>query len=307
MTWWSGFIGSNLARELVKLWFSDVYLILREWSNTRRINDIMDKLKIKYGTLLDENFINHCVAEINPDIIYHLAADWVLKTQRSIVDIYKNNVIWTINLVSACLKNWFEYFINTWTNFEYLAKNTPSKETDFLAPNSDYAVSKAATTLYCSYIWKNYNVPIYTFRLFCVYWPYENKTRLIPSLALSYMNNESPKLSKPDSVRDFIYIDDIIKYYINIDCIKWDFWWVLNIWSWKQYSVEDMASFMKKISGSNLDPIFWEIPVKRNESKMYKTDTKKMEQTFNIPQISILEWLNKTYSWFLKNRKLYDE
>jgi hypothetical protein len=37
---------------------------------------------------------------------------------------------------------------------------------------------------------------------------------------LKYINKEAPNLSKPDSVRDFIFIEDVINYYLNIDKVK---------------------------------------------------------------------------------------
>jgi nucleoside-diphosphate-sugar epimerase len=306
ITWWAGFVWSNLVRKLVDLWFSDLYLILREESDTWRINDILDKLHINYGSLNDSLFVDKCIESIRPDIIYHLAACWTSWNIDIMNEILSNNVIWTINLVSACKNVWFEYFINTWTNFEYWEKKEPFSESDLLEPNNEYAIGKAITSLYCSYIWRNYKLPIYTYRLFCVYWPYENPTRLIPSLMLSYINNVPPKLSKPDSVRDFVYVGDVVNYYINVDSIEWDFWWVYNIWSWEQYSIGDLVSYVKKIASSKIEPVYGSIPTKWKELWMYKSNTKKLNETFDVKQKSIYEWLKESYLWFKNKKYLYE-
>jgi len=306
ITWWAGFVWANLVRKLLNLWFSSLYLILREKSDTWRIDDILDRLYIIYGSINDSLFIDKCIDKIRPDIIYHLAACWTSWNTSSMDEILNNNVIWTINLVSACKNVWFEYFINTWTNFEYWEKTEPFSESDLLEPNSEYAVGKAMTSLYCSYIWRNYKLPIYTYRLFSVYWPYENSTRLIPSLMLNYINNIAPQLSKPDSVRDFVYVWDVIKYYLNVDYIKWDFWWIYNIWSWEQYSICDLVNYVKNIANSKIEPIYWSIPTKRKELWLYRSNTEKLDKTFNIKKISIYEWLKESYERFKNKKYLYE-
>jgi nucleoside-diphosphate-sugar epimerase len=59
-------------------------------------------------------------------------------------------------------------------------------ENDLLDPNNEYGVTKSAATLYCSYLGKKEQLPIYTFRLFAVYGYFEDATRLIPSIMTSY-------------------------------------------------------------------------------------------------------------------------
>jgi len=61
-------------------------------------------------------------------------------------------------------------------------------ENDVLEPNNDYGITKAAATLYCSYIGNKEELPIYTFRLFSVYGYCEERRRLIPTLILNYLN-----------------------------------------------------------------------------------------------------------------------
>jgi len=42
-------------------------------------------------------------------------------------------------------------------------------EKNLLEPNNDYGFTKASAALYCSYIGKKEQLPIYTFRLFSPY------------------------------------------------------------------------------------------------------------------------------------------
>ena len=53
-----------------------------------------------------------------------------------------------------------------------------------LEPVTEYGVSKAAATLYCQALARNGELPLVTLRLFSPYGPYEQKSRLIPSVIL---------------------------------------------------------------------------------------------------------------------------
>ena len=60
------------------------------------------------------------------------------------------NVLGTINLLGACLGG-ASGFVHTGSSSEYGFKRHAPRD-DYLEPNSDYAVTKAAATLYCRHI-----------------------------------------------------------------------------------------------------------------------------------------------------------
>ena len=63
----------------------------------------------------------------------------------------------------------------------------------------------------CSKIAIDHNLPIVTVRPFHVYGPYEENTRLIPTLTTSYCK-QKPPLVAPKISRDLIYIDDVVNF-----------------------------------------------------------------------------------------------
>lgn len=307
ITWASWFVWSNIVRNLVNSWYKNIHIIIRETTDLWRLNDIKEKINLSYVSLLDIEKLNNYIKILKPNIIFHLAAAWanIWRDNRWITDIFEQNIIWTVNLINACKEVWFEYFINTWSSSEYWEKKSPMNENDLLEPNNEYWISKSSATMYASFIWKKYNLPIYTFRLFAVYWYFEDKKRLIPTLLLNYINWQSPSISTPNSVRDYIFIDDVIKYYLSIDKLSWDFWWVYNIWNWIQYSIWEIVEIIKKISNSTLDPNYWTESIKQNEPKLWICDKNKTNNSFWMIPTWIDEWLNKTYKWFSDNLELY--
>ena len=307
ITWASWFVWSNLVRKFIEKWYKQIYIIIRKWSDLWRLENIKEKIIISTVSLTNFDEINNYINELKPNIIFHLAAAWanIWRDWKWVNDLFNTNILWTINLINSCKKVWFDYFINTGSTSEYWQKDFPMKENDILEPNNEYWITKSAATQYSSFIWKTYNLPIYTFRLFSVYWSYEDKKRLIPTLINNYLNWESPKLSTPESVRDYIFIDDIIEYYLNIDKIKWDFWWIYNIWNWIQYKISEIVEIIKKISNSNINPQYWKESIKQNEPKVWVSDNSKALEVFWINNHSIKDWLEKTYDWFRNNLEFY--
>ena len=195
--------------------------------------------------------------------------------------------------MNICKKYWFEYFINSWSSSEYWKKDLPMCENDFLEPNNDYWFTKSLSTLYCKYIWESKKLPIYNFRIFSAYWYNEDSRRLIPTIISNYSLWISPNLSNPNSVRDYIFIDDIIYCYLNIDKFKWDYWWIYNLWSWIQYSIDEVVKIIKKIINSKIEPIYWKIKSTQNEPKSWVSNNHKMLKTFDLKIHSLEEWLKK--------------
>lgn len=307
ITWATGFIWSNIARKLVSKWFSNIHILSRENSNYFRIQDIISNIHIHNVDFLDESQLNVVIDQIKPEIIFHLATAWaaVWKDPITIQQLFEFNVLGTINLLNACKKNGFEYFINTWSSSEYGQKDTSMNENDMLEPNNDYWVTKASTTLYCSYIGKKEQLPIYTFRLFSPYWYYEEKRRLIPTLLLNYAQWISPNLSNPNSVRDYIFIDDVVDYYLNVDKIIGDFWWIYNIANGKQYSIWQVVNLIKKISDSDKEPVYGSVSIKQNEPVYRLADMKKTISVFWLSVTPMEIWLQKSFEWFKKNKDFY--
>lgn len=307
ITWASWFVWSNLVRTLVNNWFNNINIIARESSDFWRINDILAKINISYISLLDNQKLNNYINDLKPNIIFHLATAWanIWRDWRWIIEIFEQNTIWTINLINACKEVWFEYFINTWSSSEYGEKNSAMRENDILEPNNEYWVSKASATIYASYIWKKFNLPIYTFRLFAVYWYFEDKKRLIPTIILNYIDGQSPNLSTPKSVRDYIFIEDVINYYLNIDKLSWDFWWVYNIWNGIQYTIWEIVEKLKNILKSDIKPNYGTEQIKQNEPKIWMSNNQKSIDIFWLNNISIEEWLYKSYKWYKENLEFY--
>src|SRR5207237_854558 len=135
-------------------------------------------------------------------------------SQTDLSQMVRTNFTSTINLVESCLKTGFEVFVNTGSSSEYGFKNHAPSEDEAIEPNSDYAVSKAVATLYCRHKARQKNVHIPTLRLYSIYGPYEEPTRLMPALLIRGLSGELPPLVNPDIARDYVYTEDAVDAFL---------------------------------------------------------------------------------------------
>jgi dolichol-phosphate mannosyltransferase len=84
-----------------------------------------------------------------------------------------------------------------------------------LAPNSHYAVSKAAASHYLHFCGKQRQLPVVNLRLYSVYGPWEEPSRLVPSLVRSALAGTEVRLASPDSVRDFVAVEDVGRAFVQ--------------------------------------------------------------------------------------------
>ncbi len=187
----SGFVGNNLARFMVQSGH-EVYLILRSEHLDWRLEDIRDHVRMAFADLRDAESVAGHVKEIKPEWVFHLAAYGAYSFQTDVESILRTNIIGTANLLQACLKTGFEAFVNTGSSSEYGFKDHAPPENELPEPNSHYAVSKVAATMFCRYTAASTGARIATLRLYSVYGPYEEPRRLMPTLILAGLENRLP-------------------------------------------------------------------------------------------------------------------
>jgi GDPmannose 4,6-dehydratase len=131
----------------------EVYGIIRRNSNMHqgtleKLNPEERKLiKLHYGDITDNNFILNTIEKIQPDEVYHLAAQsFVGYSFENPTFTYHNNIMGTLNVLNAIKeksKDTRLYFAATSELFGKVTTAPQNEETPFM-PNSPYAISKLA-------------------------------------------------------------------------------------------------------------------------------------------------------------------
>ncbi len=205
----TGFIGANLARRLLTDGH-EVWVFLRPGCSLWRIEDIRHDLRIVDVDLQHEANVAAAVRQVQPDWIFNLAAHGAYPWQSDLRSMLTTNVLGTVHLLEAAVATGFEAFVHTGTSSEYGAKAHSPSEVEWLEPNSHYAVTKASATLFCRHTGQTTGLGVRTLRLYSVYGPWEEPTRLMPTLVMRGLAGELPSLVSPRTARDYIYVADVV-------------------------------------------------------------------------------------------------
>lgn len=302
----SGFIGANITRALVKKRAS-VSVLVRQKALNWRLADLASKIDIYQADILNPS-LEKIVRKIRPNYIFHLAAYGVRPDESDPLKMVDVNIKGTINLLQAVKKIPFKLLINTGSAVEYGIKKTKMGESHLLEPINDYGVTKAAATLYCQKEAIRNKLPMITFRLFTPFGYYENKDRLVPSVILSAIRNETIRVSSPFSVRDFIFIEDVIDAYRQATQARLTPGEIINIGSSKQQTIENVVKMILKITKSS-SKVKWGA-VKQQarfiEPKRWEAHPFKSRRVLQWrPAHTMKEGLKKTVAWFKENKKFY--
>jgi|SRR3989344_2915083 len=301
----TGFVGSNLVRQLVKQ-NSHVSVIVRNKSLNFRLLDIASKLHV-YQADLTKPSLNNVIDQIKPTIIYHLAAYGVPNHQSDVNLMIDTNIKGTLHLINAVKRYPFKIFVNTGTFSEYEIKEMPMKETDILKPINDYGVTKAAATLFAQKMAIRENLPIITFRLFYAYGCYE-VNRFISNTILASLENKEVKGTQPAFVRDFTYVEDIVDAYIKTKGVKIAPGSVFNIGSGQQHTLKEAANIILKLTKSKSKVSWGTFFMDRHlESNKLQADITLAKEILKWrPKYTLNAGLKKTVEWFQRNKKLYN-
>ena len=206
----AGFVGAVVARRLREDGH-DVHLLVRPESDPWRLEGVDAE---RHTIDLNDGALGETLRAVRPDWVFHLAEHGAYSSQtdwRRMVDV---NVTGTMHLVEALLELGFEAFVNAGSSSEYGFTDHAPREDEPAEPNGHYALTKLSQTLYCRLSARQHDVPITTLRLYSVYGPYEEPTRLVPTLIARGLDGELPPLVAPDIARDFVYTDDVADAFV---------------------------------------------------------------------------------------------
>jgi dolichol-phosphate mannosyltransferase len=148
------------------------------------------------------------VGEVSPHWIFHLAAHGAYSWQTDTRRICEANLRTTIDLADAAERHGVRAFVHAGSSSEYGFKDHPAREEERPDPNSTYAVTKAAATMYCRHRARDGSLPAVTLRLYSVYGLLEDSRRLVSTLLTEGLQQCLPPLVSPDTARDFVYVED---------------------------------------------------------------------------------------------------
>ncbi len=292
-----GFVGSCLTRRLLAPG-TQVFLLLRRETNLWRLRDILPRVQVLNADLVDRASVRAAVAEARPDAVFHFAAHGSNSSQQDVTRILETDVMGTWNLLEPCLESACRLFVHAGSSSEYGYKSEPMRETDRLEPNSYYAVAKAAATHLLSYVAHRARFGTATLRLFSVYGPWEEPTRLIPTLLRRLSRHEPIDMVPREIARDFVYVDDVVEACLRLDRLAALRGEVVNVGSGVQSTMEDVVRAAVEITGSKSEIRWGSMAPRIWDTTRWVGSVEKAERILGWRSShGIREGLAKTLEW----------
>jgi nucleoside-diphosphate-sugar epimerase/glycosyltransferase involved in cell wall biosynthesis len=208
----SGFIGANLLRHLLSH-RSDAFGTTSKASAWRL--EGLPAENVIPGDLLIEQGLTALLDTIRPRTVFNCLAYGAYSFQNDAGLIYRTNVELTARLIEELRKRGVHRYIHAGSSSEYGDEASGPLETCPLHPNSHYSVSKGAAAGLLSYMGKKHGFACANLRLYSVYGPYEDASRLVPTVILNGLQGKQSRYVDPRTSRDFLYVDDACEAFID--------------------------------------------------------------------------------------------
>jgi len=213
----TGFIGSNLARRLVKDGY-EVYGLIRHVSRSelRSLEPVAEKLRFVEGDLAEYHSVRSAIASTRPNAVVHLGA--LTPVRHSFEDPFpyvKINYEGTMNVAHAILEASPSTRLIAASTAEVYGwqPHEPIPEDTKLNPSSPYAVSKVAADAYLRMAAKVYGLKSTILRCNNTYGRVGEGGFLVEYLISSMLTNKTVYIGAPNHTRDYMYVDDHVDAY----------------------------------------------------------------------------------------------
>ena len=311
-----GFIGSHLTEVLVQQGFDVKAFCLYTSTGTKGWLDtlpetILKNLEVNPGDIRDRNTLDRAMEDC--DTVFHLAAHISIPysyiAPSSFID---TNVTGTLNILQAALDHKIEHLIVTSSSEVYgTAVQIPINEEHKLQPQSPYAASKVAADALAWSFFKSYQLPVTILRPFNTFGPRQSTRAIIPSIIMQLLRGtQSLELGSTTPTRDFTFIDDLVKAFIETGKKPDLAGNVYNISSGKEISMRELAHILLNKISPEISLVTKEERLRPSESEVFRLlgdATKFSERTSWKPKITFEEGIDKTITWFSnkENQKFY--
>jgi nucleoside-diphosphate-sugar epimerase/glycosyltransferase involved in cell wall biosynthesis len=262
----AGFVGANLFHMLAGH-RQDVFAVVRREKGWR-LADVDDQRVIS-ADLNDPVQVKNLVETIVPKTVFDCVAYGAYSYEEDAKLIHQTNYQSIVTLVSALSKHSLAAFVHAGSSSEYGRNCAAPREDAACEPNSDYALSKLAASNYLQFMGLTRQFPCVNLRLYSVYGPLEDTSRLIPNLLRQAVQGKLPPFVDSRTSRDFVHIDDVCAAFV-VAAAKMNpglYGAVFNIGSGKKITIGELAEITRDLFDITETPHFgtmqqrkWDLP-----------------------------------------------
>ena len=313
----SGFIGSNLVNFLLKKNYFVINIDKLTYSSNKYNQSLLPKKKYKFFKfdINNKNKLKNVINKYKPVCIFNLAAEThVDRSIDSPISFIHSNILGVFNILEVIKennkKNKKIKLVHISTDEVYGdIKTKKTSETFSYNPSSPYSATKAgADHLIKSYV-RTYNLPAVISNCCNNYGPYQFPEKLIPKMITNILSNKPlPIYARGLNSREWIFVDDHCEALYQI-FKKGKIGESYNVGSNINLKNLNLVKNLLKIFKKKGFKFGKKVKIKFVKDRpghdfRYSLNSTKIRKKLKWKsRTSLINGLNSTVDWYLKNRK----
>jgi nucleoside-diphosphate-sugar epimerase len=282
----AGFIGRHLCRRLGA---HD----LEVHATSRRDRPRLAKEAWWQADMADLADARRVFSAAKPDIVVHLAGSTGARVDRDLVlPTFQSLAASTANLLVLASEHACRRVILVGS----LNEPVPSLQAPI--PGSPYAAAKWIGSTYGRMFHALYGTPVVNLRPFMAYGPAQAPSKLVPSVTLSLLAGESPRLSGGGVRGDWVYIDDVVEAFLIAAAAPGIEGHTFDLGTGCLTSIRTLVEALLGVVGSRIVPEFGAIPDRPYEQEIVADTAPAAELLGWRATTSLEEGLRRTVAWY---------
>ncbi|WP_010097596.1 NAD-dependent 4,6-dehydratase LegB [Ornithinibacillus scapharcae] len=309
-----GFIGSHLTEELVREGKNVKAFVYYNSFNTWGWLDslpaeILREIEVFAGDIRDPNGVQKAMNDV--DEVYHLAALIAIPFSYHSPDSYVDtNIKGTLNVLQASRHlNTNRVLITSTSEVYGTAKYVPIDEMHPYQGQSPYSATKIGADRIAESFYKSFDIPLSIVRPFNTYGPRQSARAVIPTIITQLLAGKKEiKLGSLTPTRDFNYVKDTVRGFIEIAKENNTIGEEINIATQQEISIGDLANELIRQINPSAKIICEEErmrPEKSEVNRLLGSNEKIRKLTGWKPKYTLEMGLQETIEWFKNNSEQY--
>ncbi len=303
----AGFIGSNLAEELIRQGAKVNILDNLSTGYRENLEEITGDFDFIEGDLNDDAALLRAIDGV--EIVFHQAAlPSVPRSVENPLETHQACVNGTFNLLVKAKDIGVRRLIYAASSSAYGDQEVlPKVETMRPEPLSPYAAAKLTGEYYCRVFNEVYGLETISLRYFNVFGPRQNPSSaysgVISRFIDSLMKGQTPVIyGDGEQTRDFTYISNVVDANLNAAQTSEGIGEVINTANGEKVSLNELLDVLKNITGqTQLDANYLE--ARTGDVKHSQADNTRAKQWLGYQKLIGLEdGLLKTIEWWKSSR-----
>lgn len=303
----AGFIGSNLADELIRQGAKVTILDNFLTGFQENLDEIKGDFEFIEGDVKDLEVVKTAVSGC--ELVFHQAA--LPSVPRSVADPVETHdacVNGTFNVLVAARDAGVRRLMYAASSSAYGDQETlPKVETMKPDPLSPYAAAKLVGEYYCGVFNNVYGLETFSLRYFNVFGPRQNPSSQYSGVISKFINDlmkggNATVFGDGEQSRDFTYIANVVDANIKAAEAKEGSGQVMNVANGERVSLLELFEVLKKITGRDNAVIDFQ-PERKGDVKHSQADNNLAKKYLGYEKIvGLEEGLQRTIDWWSTSR-----